>query len=254
MKPLRTSDIAKAAGIHPNTVRKYEEAGFLPRPLRAPNGYRVFTERHVDQARLAVAFFRCAWLGEPFMLKAREIVLHAAAGDFTAALAGARTLLAQVIEERNRAELAAELLVSWAATSPAPDSREPGGMSIKEAAAYLHVTAHTLRNWDRNRLLAVPRDPVSGYRLYGPAELRRLMVIRALRQARYNLMSILNMFRQLEADPGIDPRVAIDSVPPGETDIYHSTYRWLTKVKVFEGLAHEALELLETVISRYAAK
>jgi DNA-binding transcriptional MerR regulator len=38
MKPLRTSDIAKATGIHPNTVRKYEELGYLPRPLRGPNG------------------------------------------------------------------------------------------------------------------------------------------------------------------------------------------------------------------------
>ena len=125
-------------------------------------------------------------------------------------------------------------------------------MSIKEAAAYLNVTAHTLRNWDRNRLVQVPRDPASGYRTYGPAELRRLIVIRVLRRARYNLMSILYMFQQLEADRGVDPRVAIDSVPPGEEDIYHSTYRWLSKVKEIEGYAREAMEHLEAMARRYA--
>jgi len=243
MKPLRTSDIARAAGIHPNTVRNYEELGYLPRPVRGPNGYRQFTQRHLDQARLAVAFLRFAWLGETFQQLAQETVLCSAVGDFAAARASAASLLAQVVEERKRAERAAELLAEWA-TSEAPGAQAPEGMSIKEAAAYLNVTAHTLRNWDRNRLVTVPRDPVSGYRSYGPVELRRLMVIRALRRARYNLMSILNMFRQLEADPGTDPRAAIDSLPPGEDDIYHSTYRWLTKVKAVEGKAREALALV----------
>lgn len=251
MKPLRTSDIARAAGIHPNTVRKYEDLGYLPRPLRGSKGYRLFTERHLDQARLCVALFRCSWMGETFKQKAQETAVASAAGDFAAARAGAEALLAQAAAERQRAELAAEFLAEWA-TSPPPAGEEPAGMTIKEAAAYLHVTAHTLRNWDRNRLVTVPRHPSSGYRTYGPAELRRLMVIRALRQARYNLMSILNMFRQLEADPQVDPQAAINSLPPGEDDIYHSTYRWLTKVKVFEGYAREALEHLEAMILRYA--
>lgn len=252
MKPLRTSDIAEAAGIHPNTVRKYEELGYLPRPKRGPNGYRLFTERHLDQARLAVAFLRLSWLGEWFKQRAVETVIHAAADDFTAAGTAAEALLALVVEERNRAELAAEYLAEWA-NSPAPSGVAAGGIGIKEAAAYLHVTAHTLRNWDRNRLVRVPRHPTSGYRTYGPAELRRLMVIRALRRARFNLMSILNMFRQLDADPEVDPRAAIESLPPGEEDIYHSTYRWLTKVKAFEERAREALEQLEAVSRRYTS-
>lgn len=120
-------------------------------------------------------------------------------------------------------------------------------VALTRAAAYLNVTAHTLRNWDRNGLLKVPRHPASGYRTYGSAELQRLMVIRALRRARYNIMSILNMFRQLEADRRIDPRAALDSLPPGEEDIYHSTYRWLTKVKEIEGHAREAVERLEAM-------
>jgi GntR family transcriptional regulator/MocR family aminotransferase len=55
MKPryMRTSDIAKAVGVHPNTVRLYEEWGFLPPIPRSPSGYRQFTQAHLDQMRLA---------------------------------------------------------------------------------------------------------------------------------------------------------------------------------------------------------
>ena len=49
---LRTSDIAKAIGVHHNTIRLYEQLGFLPPIPRGDNGYRLFTERHLDQARL----------------------------------------------------------------------------------------------------------------------------------------------------------------------------------------------------------
>lgn len=250
MKPLKTSDIARATGIHPNTVRKYEEMGYLPRPLRGPNGYRLFTERHLDQTLLVVLSLRCSWLGETIKQRALETVMRSASDDFAAARESAAALLSEIVEERRRAELASELLAEWAA-SRAPGSEAAAGMTIREAAAHLNVTAHTLRNWDRNRLLAVPRDPVSGYRTYGPAELRRLTVIRALRRAGYNVMSILNMFRQLEADPATDPRVALESLPPGEEEIYHSTYRWLTKVKTVEGYAREALAQLEAMNRRY---
>ena len=50
---LRTSDIAKAVGVHPNTVRLYEEWGFPPPVPRSSSGYRLSTEAHLDQMRLA---------------------------------------------------------------------------------------------------------------------------------------------------------------------------------------------------------
>ena len=51
-----TSEIAGIIGIHPNTVRLYEELHLITPPKRKDNGYRVFTELQVDQfinARLA---------------------------------------------------------------------------------------------------------------------------------------------------------------------------------------------------------
>lgn len=52
-KTYSTSQIAGIVGLHPNTVRKYEEWGLLQTPERKPNGYRVFTDVHIKQFELA---------------------------------------------------------------------------------------------------------------------------------------------------------------------------------------------------------
>ena len=64
-----TSQIARFAGVHPNTIRLYERLGFITAPKRRPNGYRVFTELHVSQVRFVRAG-RCSqsstpWHGSP---------------------------------------------------------------------------------------------------------------------------------------------------------------------------------------------
>ena len=51
-----TSDVAKLIGIHPNTVRLYEDLGLITRPERKENGYRIFTDFHLIQFRIARPF------------------------------------------------------------------------------------------------------------------------------------------------------------------------------------------------------
>ncbi|WP_374712849.1 MerR family DNA-binding transcriptional regulator [Symbiobacterium terraclitae] len=133
MKPLRTSDVARAAGIHPNTVRLYEEHGLLPPADRLPNGYRAFTPRHVDQAVLVVELMRCSWTGGVIRQAALDTARHAARGDFPAARRCAADMLARIAEERRRAERAADLLAEWATaggasqTDPGETARTPRG-------------------------------------------------------------------------------------------------------------------------------
>jgi hypothetical protein len=95
MKPrsLRTSDVARAAGVHPNTVRLYEEWGFLPPIPRSPSGYRLFTEAHVDQMRLARTALRGPWPGRNIKRSALALVRRAASGDLGGALEQAYSYL-----------------------------------------------------------------------------------------------------------------------------------------------------------------
>lgn len=96
---LRTSDIANAVGIHPNTVRLYEAWGFLPPVPRARNGYRRFSERHLEQVRLVRLALRCTWQGGQIRKTALSVIFRAAANDLRGALeqacelrSGSRTL------------------------------------------------------------------------------------------------------------------------------------------------------------------
>jgi len=45
-----TSQVAQIIGIHPNTVRLYEELQLITPPERKANGYRIFTDLHIRQS------------------------------------------------------------------------------------------------------------------------------------------------------------------------------------------------------------
>lgn len=44
--------------MHPNTVRLYEKWILIPKAERGSNGYRVFTEFHVEQFKLSRIAFK----------------------------------------------------------------------------------------------------------------------------------------------------------------------------------------------------
>ena len=249
MKPsyLRTSDIARAVGVHPNTVRLYEAWDFLPPIPRSPSGYRLFTEEHLDQMRLARTAFQDPWPGANIKRSAVSLVQRAAAGDLGGALGGAYDHLALIQAERAQAEAAAGFLERWAGGAAADATVEP--LHIREAAELLGVTRDMLRNWERDGLVKVPRDPGNGYRTYGAAEIGRLRVIRMLRRAGYSTMAILRML--LRFDQGItgDLRQVLDTPRPDEDAVYAAD-RWLSTLATHEGRARDMIAQLEAMIRR----
>jgi len=244
---LRTSDIATAVGVHPNTVRLYEEWGFLPPIPRSPSGYRLFTEAHLDQMRLARTAFHDAWLGRSIRQAALELVRLAASGNLGGALEQAYHHLALVKAERAQAEAGAEFLERWAQGIAADATAE--SLHIGEAAELLGVTRDMLRNWERNGLIKVRRDPRSGYRLYGAAEIGRLRVIRMLRRAGYSMMAILRMLLHLDQGRGGDLRQVLDTPRPDE-DVYSAADQWLSALAEQAQRAAEMITQLEEMIRR----
>ena len=49
---LRSSQLAKLAGISADTLRLYERKGLLPRPPRSANGYRCYSPESLQRVRL----------------------------------------------------------------------------------------------------------------------------------------------------------------------------------------------------------
>ena len=59
MTTYRTAQVAEMIGIHPNTVRLYEESGLIPKPARRANGYRVYTDEDIRRLKI-IRSLRCA--------------------------------------------------------------------------------------------------------------------------------------------------------------------------------------------------
>jgi DNA-binding transcriptional MerR regulator len=246
-KYLYTSEIAEAVGVHPNTVRLYEEWGFLPPIPRSASGYRLFTEAHLDQMRLARTALQGPWPGPSIKEAAVAVVREAAAGDLGTALEESYRYLALVQAERARAEAAVMLLERWADGVITDATQER--LWIGEAAERLDVTTDTLRSWERNGLIDIPRDPANGYRLYGAEQIGRLRVIRMLRRAGYSTMAILRMLLQLDRGRAGDLRAALDTPREGE-DVYVAADRWLTTLSSLEQRAHEMITQLEAMLRK----
>jgi DNA-binding transcriptional MerR regulator len=246
-KHIRTTDIARALGVHVNTIRLYEEWGFLPPIPRGANGYRLYTRMHVEQAKLAQMAARWPYLvGDKALLG--DLVRSAASDDLGMAMELAYQYLAHVRVERTLAEAAIEFLERWAA-GHLMDSALPN-MHIQRAAQHLNVTVDMLRNWERNGLISIPRNPTNGYRLYGSTEFGRLRVIRTLVHSGYSMMAVLQMMRQFDAGKTDNLRDALN-VPREDSADEHIEVvadRWLTSLVALEERAQATIRQITYMI------
>ena len=247
MKYLSTSDLAKAVGVHPNTVRRYVDAGLLPPVERSPSGYRRFTRHHLDCLRLASLVYYNKYPGKNIHQSGLRIMEAAVGGNLGGALEHAYDHLALVQSERAQADAAARLLERWASGVPLDATVEP--LQIGQVAQLLGISIDILRNWDRNGLIDVPRDPLNGYRRYGAEEISRLRVIRMLSRAGYSLSAILRMLIQLDRGDRADLRGALDTPRPDE-NVYLASDRWISALRDEEQPAHAVIALVEEMLRR----
>ena len=241
---MRTSDLARAVGVHPNTVRRYVEWGLLPPVERSANGYRLFTQKHLDCMRVAYLIFRSTYPGRALRLSASPIIHSAVADRWGEALERGRAHLAVVQAERAQAETAATLLENWATSAAAEATGPP--MQIGHAARLLGVSSDVLRNWEHNGFITIPRNANNHYRAYGPAEISRLRVIRVLGRAGYSQMAILRMLIQLDRGVTTHLRHWLDTPTPDE-DVYSAADRWLSTLAEQEAVALRLVALLEEI-------
>jgi DNA-binding transcriptional MerR regulator len=245
---MRTSEIAKAVGVHPNTVRLYEQWGFLRPAVRGANGYRAFTDAHLRQMRLAWTALHGGWPGRSIRRSALSLVRQCASGDLPTALEQAYQHLALVQAERVQAEAAASFLERWARGAIADQDGPP--MNIGRAAAVLDLTIDTLRSWERNGLVRPPRSP-GGYRLYGPPDIGRLRVIRMLYRGGYSTMALLRMLTCLERDGSENLRAVLDTPRPDE-DVLSASDSWITSLAEQEDRACRMIGMIEEMMRKAA--
>lgn len=207
---LRSVDLARLVGLSTQQIRNYEEAGVLPPAERTASGYRTFTNVH----RQALLTYRALVNGyEP--VPAARIMRTLHAGDVPAALALVDASHAALHEERTALRATGEALAALAAKAvPAPRS---AGLRIGEVARLLGVRTSALRVWEAAGLLTPPRERATGYRVFGPADVRDARVVHSLRRSHYVFAQIHPVLAELRREGGSETALRAALAARGET-------------------------------------
>lgn len=190
-----TNQVAEIVGLHPNTVRMYEEWGLITKPERKPNGYRIYTKIHIKQFQLARKALQIEVLQAGLRKRIIEAVKLSALYRFDEAIELAEQYIIIAKKEKENAKEAVRICETLYQQKSQAD-----GVVYKraQAAKELGLTIDTIRNWEMNGLLNVKRKQ-NGYRVYDSDDINRLKIIRSLRCANYSLSAILRMFKKYES-------------------------------------------------------
>lgn len=243
----KTSEVAKIIGVHPNTVRLYEDLELIPKANRLSNGYRIFNDYHIEQFNLARTALKVEVLQNGLRKKIINIVKLSAKGEFEEAIICTNDYINQVKNERRNAEEAIE--ISKQLLLGTKNTENDIFLTRKQTAEYLHITIDTLRNWEMNGLLSIKRKE-NGYRIYTNSDIKKLKIIRTLRCANYSLASILRMINAISNSSKVDIKEVIDT-PDNNEDIVTACDKLLTSLNNAEKNANVILKQLKFMNNRF---
>ena len=235
-----TNEVAKLIGVHVNTVRLYEKSGFMTKPLRKENGYRVFTDLHINQLRIVRLGIEVVIMQNGIRKKAYDIIHHSGLCEFDRALELAHQYVEKIDSELNNAYEAIKISEALLNQSPPlGDAR----LLRHEVSMLLNVSMDALRNWERNGLLKTKRKE-NGYRVYREDDIQRLKIIRTLRCANYSLTAILRMLNDTDKNSTTNISAVLDA-PANNEEIISACDKLITSLNHAKTNALEIIKILE---------
>lgn len=243
----KTSEVAKIIGIHPNTVRLYEDLELIPKANRLSNGYRIFNDYHIEQFNLARTALKVEVLQNGLRKKIINIIKLSAKGEFEEAIICTNDYINQVKNERRNEEEAIEIYKQL--LLGIKNNKSDMFLTRKQTAEYLNITMDTLRNWEMNGLLSIKRKE-NGYRVYTSSDIKKLKIIRTLRCANYSLASILRMINAISNSSKVDIKEVINT-PDNNEDIVTACDKLLTSLNNAEKNANVILKQLRFMNNRF---
>lgn len=192
-KPKTPAAIARKLGISTSALRNYEEWGLVPPVSRGANGYRQYTEEHE-------LFFACLRAMAPGfgMEVTRKVLERMVDGRTVEALLLVNDAQAELHRKRVMAERTIQVLETVGLPADADARKKPRRLTIGEAARETAVAPSAIRHWEAMGLIQSERDASSGYRTFGPAQVRQILIIGTLRQAIWSLDVIREILQELD--------------------------------------------------------
>lgn len=248
MTTYRTSEVAKLIGLHPNTIRKYEEWELIPRPARLPNGYRVYTDFHIDLIKLSRKAFQIELLHSDLRRIMIEMIKAAAKKEFFEAhqqiVYYQKIIDKELIKAQKAAVISGELLLHQESHSSSKT------YSRKAISDLLGLSVDSLRNWELNGLLH-PGRLANGHRYYTKQDLKIIRIIQTLRDAKYSLEAILRMLNEVAENPEISILDTLNQ-PDKKAEIISVCDQLITSLEIGKKNAEDIQRMLINLEDRYA--
>jgi DNA-binding transcriptional MerR regulator len=192
---MRPVDLAREHGLSTQAVRNYEQAGILPAAARTAHGYRTYTPLHAQALRAFLSLV--PGHGHQTATSIMRAVNEGAVDDALRLIDESHD---QLLGDRRTLRA-----VEAALGDLAPVPQERGDTFIGPLARRLGLRPATLRKWERAGLVRPRRDPRTGYRVYGAADVRDARLAHQLRRGGYLLEQIAPLIDQVRSAGGVAP-------------------------------------------------
>ncbi len=191
----RPVDLARAHGLSTQAIRNYEAAGILPAAGRTAHGYRTYTPRHAQALRAFLALV--PGHGHRTATAIMQAVNRDAAEEAFRLVDESH---AQLLDDRRTLQA-----VEAALRDLEPVPQDDGETLVGPLARRLGLRPATLRAWERAGVVRPHRHPQTGYRVYGAADVRDVLLTHQLRRGGYLLEQIAPVIAQVRSARGVAP-------------------------------------------------
>lgn len=167
---MRPADIARRLKVSTSTLRKYEDLGMIPKVLRSPNGYRIYTEVHL-------AYFICIReMLHGFHISEIAGILKLVMSDrIDEAFWKVNKALTVIQQDKCTCE---QIKQRFLQKQNGDQSKE---FSIDDVSKATGIASSTLRYWDKIGLISANRCMENNYRMFTQRHIDEILMIHALK-------------------------------------------------------------------------
>ncbi|MGM0829089.1 MAG: MerR family transcriptional regulator [Bacillota bacterium] len=189
---MKGIEIAKKLNISTSALRHYESWGLIPTVERAENGYRIYNDEHE-------AYFQCirALLPGFGMELVKGVMPLIRNGKTLEALWLINKAQVDLHTEKETVQRAVEIL-DLKELMEIPKYYNKNFFTIGEVAREANVSASAIRHWEKEGLINPERHKESGFRIYSPSDIRRVLIIRTVQRVAYSLDIVREILSDLE--------------------------------------------------------
>ncbi len=119
---MNISDVAKLTGLTAKSIRLYEEKGLIDAPHRGDNGYRIYSQKHIDDLLLIARAKRVGFSLDE--CKSLVSVANDPQRKSAVVKKKAREKLDQVTKKLNELELIRDQLLRWIDECPGDENSD----------------------------------------------------------------------------------------------------------------------------------